>query len=103
MKLATGYLGWAPGVALAADPIMIDLAWKGWCQQREEYERMLYGAQGIRLPPIPPDDDDGMADLPMTTKWRMITRDHNARWSQKERARQRAKTRALPPPIRKTP
>ncbi len=101
MKLATGYLGWSPDVALAADPIVIELAWKGWRQQREELERMMYGAQGIRLPVLPDEDDEG-PQIPMATKWRLIARDHNAHWRAKERAKAR-RLDPVPPSMRKRP
>ncbi len=61
---------------------MILLAYQGYCEEREETERMMYGAQGIRLPEriSKPRSAQNHAD-----EWRIFTVGHNARMRHHQR------------------
>jgi len=69
-------MGWAPDVAMNADPIMIRLAWKGHCEEIETWERIMFAAGGNPLPPKgPPRLGPGSA----ASRLRAFAMEHNSR------------------------
>lgn len=69
-----GRMGWAPDVAMKADPILITLAWKGHCEELEQLERMMFAANGNPLPPKDPSFGKGS----MASRMREFASAHNA-------------------------
>lgn len=70
------------------------IAWKAYCEEIEDYERIIYGAQGIRLPPKVRSIDKALAALTPSERWALRVKKHNAEFSGRERAIARGKARA---------
>lgn len=88
-----GVLGWTEPEALRADALAIVLAYEGWKEQRYGLERMIYGAQGVKLPPLPPRNMKPGSRASWDDTWRNFAKEHNARWRAGERAKRRASAR----------
>jgi hypothetical protein len=82
-----GRLGWPPDVAMRADPQLILLAWNGYQEDREELERIIFGSQGIKLPPRRQEADD---TLSFAERLLLFKREHNARWRAANAPKRRA-------------
>jgi hypothetical protein len=85
-----GVLGWDEERALRADPVAIELAYEGWCDQRDALARIIYRSQGSNQEEPPPrgaiQESKSLAD-----RLKAAARVHNAAWKEAQRARSGAK------------
>ncbi len=79
---------------MAADPLTVMLAYDGYCEELEDLERIVYGAQGIKLPPRTPAGKPSVKTVADT--WRLFKAGHNARMAAEAGAKGR-KTPPAPP------
>lgn len=61
---------------------MILLAWDAYCEEREETERMIFGAQGTRIEPAPHRHPEWYEEerLTMGERFLLAAREHNRNW-----------------------
>ncbi len=78
-----GSLGWSPAVAMAACPNVIRLAERGYRRKVYGDHAVIFEAQGIKVEPLPADEDDEAARTPggnVAAKFRAIAKAHNDRF-----------------------
>jgi hypothetical protein len=86
-----GSLGWTATEALNTDPQTIALAWRGHVKERDYMIRSMFGAQGHKLDPSPPDEEDMVLEQArrgvstMAERWKLLAQQHNASFKQRKR------------------
>jgi hypothetical protein len=70
---------------MACDPQSILLAYDEYLQELHERETMIYGAQGIKIPPRrQPTKKQGSS---FADSWRIFAATHNARFAERQRSK----------------
>lgn len=81
-----------------ADVQLILLAWEGYKEDREELERIMFGANGHHLPAPPPRDEEWMVGdpPPLARKMRAILRAHDKAYRAEQAERRAGAMQTVP-------